>query len=278
MPCVAGVHCKIPSHTPGPPSYTIHMCRKCDGYLHGICGETDPDGGNNDCKRVCEGQQCLSVLVQPQQQHQRKGSGGNTMSPPPSTLRSLNLSSAVGSSAGRCSQNGDSLSKKPAFSGGQKRANLSLNTKLDVLNHLHQKKLKVAAVAEIFKIAARTVRQIKADEEKIRGKIESRPGAGNAKSSKGFKFPPHQHDGGVGRASRQAGKRPEVTFHSSLSLFNAYSDSNICALFFKETNSLSVEPSELSHNLYSHNLYSHILYSRNLYSHNIYTINILAMN
>lgn len=213
MPCVAGDLCKIPSHTPGPPSYTIHKCRKCDGYLHGICGENDSDGGDNDCTRVCEGQQCLPVFVQPKQQQQRAGSGGNTMPPPPSPLRSLNMSSAVGSAAGICSQNGDSLPKRPSFSGGQKRANLSLNTKLDVLNHLHQKKLKVAAVAEIFKIATRTVRQIKADEEKIRGQIESRPGAGNAKSSKGFKFPQHQHDGGVGGASRQAGKRHEVTFH-----------------------------------------------------------------
>ena len=54
MPYAAGVRCKLPGQTPGPPSYTIHKCRKSRGYLHGICGEKDPIE-NDDCKRVCEG-------------------------------------------------------------------------------------------------------------------------------------------------------------------------------------------------------------------------------
>ena len=54
MPCAAGVRCKLPGQTPRPPSYTIDKCRKCRGYLHGICGEKDPIE-DDDCKRVCEG-------------------------------------------------------------------------------------------------------------------------------------------------------------------------------------------------------------------------------
>ena len=45
----------MPSNTPDPSFYTIDKCRQCGGYLHGICGEKDPEL-NYDCKRVCEGQ------------------------------------------------------------------------------------------------------------------------------------------------------------------------------------------------------------------------------
>ena len=54
MPRAAGGRCKLPGKTPGPPSCTIHKCRKCRGYLHGICGEKDAIE-DDDCKRVCEG-------------------------------------------------------------------------------------------------------------------------------------------------------------------------------------------------------------------------------
>ena len=54
MPCAAGVRCKLPGQTPGPPFYRIHKCRKSRGYLNGICGESDPLE-DDDCKRVCEG-------------------------------------------------------------------------------------------------------------------------------------------------------------------------------------------------------------------------------
>ena len=54
MPSAAGVRCKLPGHTPGPPLYTIHKRRKCYEYLHGICGEQDPIE-DDDCKRLCEG-------------------------------------------------------------------------------------------------------------------------------------------------------------------------------------------------------------------------------
>ncbi|CAN0087762.1 unnamed protein product [Ascophyllum nodosum] len=54
MLCAAGVRCKLPRQTPGPPFYIIHKCRKCRGYLHGVCGEKDPIE-DDDCKHVCEG-------------------------------------------------------------------------------------------------------------------------------------------------------------------------------------------------------------------------------
>ena len=54
MPSAAGVCCKLPGQTPGPPFYTIHKCRICRGYLHGICGEKDPIE-DDDGKRVYEG-------------------------------------------------------------------------------------------------------------------------------------------------------------------------------------------------------------------------------
>ena len=35
MQCAAEQRCKLPESTPSPPSYTIHGCRKCGGYLYG---------------------------------------------------------------------------------------------------------------------------------------------------------------------------------------------------------------------------------------------------
>ena len=54
MPSAAGVCCKLPGQTPGQPFYTIHKCRICRGYFHGICGEKDPIE-DDDGKRVYEG-------------------------------------------------------------------------------------------------------------------------------------------------------------------------------------------------------------------------------
>ena len=54
MLCAAGVRCKLSGQTPGPPFCTVHVCRKCRGCLHGICGEKDTIE-DDDCKRVCEG-------------------------------------------------------------------------------------------------------------------------------------------------------------------------------------------------------------------------------
>ena len=54
MPCAADGRCKLPGQTPEPPFYIINKCRKCRGYLHGICGEKDPIE-DDDCKRECEG-------------------------------------------------------------------------------------------------------------------------------------------------------------------------------------------------------------------------------
>ena len=53
MPCAAAVNCRLKQDTPGPPRFTCHKCRSCQGYLHGICGVPDPMG-NSDMKRVCE--------------------------------------------------------------------------------------------------------------------------------------------------------------------------------------------------------------------------------
>ena len=61
MPCAAGVRCKLPGQTPGPPFYTIDKCRKCRGYLHGICGEKDPIE-DDDCKRMWERRSILCIL------------------------------------------------------------------------------------------------------------------------------------------------------------------------------------------------------------------------
>ena len=55
MPCAAGSQCAaVPDHTPGPPNFTIHKCRVCGGYLHGLCGLQDPLD-DNEMKRVCHG-------------------------------------------------------------------------------------------------------------------------------------------------------------------------------------------------------------------------------
>ena len=54
MPSAAGVCCKLPGQAPGPPFYTVHKCRICRGYLHGICGEKDLIE-DDDGKRVYEG-------------------------------------------------------------------------------------------------------------------------------------------------------------------------------------------------------------------------------
>ena len=55
MPCAAGSLCAaIPDHTPGPSLFTIHKCRVCGSYIHGLCGLPDPLG-DNEMQRVCHG-------------------------------------------------------------------------------------------------------------------------------------------------------------------------------------------------------------------------------
>ncbi|CAM9811239.1 unnamed protein product [Pylaiella littoralis] len=55
MPCAVGPRCEMDlDHTPCPPNFTIHKCRVCGGYLHGICGLVDPLG-DNEMHRVCHG-------------------------------------------------------------------------------------------------------------------------------------------------------------------------------------------------------------------------------
>ena len=59
MSCAAGSLCAaIPDHTPGPPLFTIHKCRVCGSYLHGLCGLPDPLG-DNEMQRVCHG--CVNL-------------------------------------------------------------------------------------------------------------------------------------------------------------------------------------------------------------------------
>ena len=72
MPFAARNFCKIPSNRPGPSFYPIDKCRKCGGYIHGICGEKDPEL-DDDCKSVCEGQ-CVV-------QQQVAGANGTGASP-----------------------------------------------------------------------------------------------------------------------------------------------------------------------------------------------------
>lgn len=171
MPCAAGQHCKAPEQTPGPPHYTQHKCRKCGKYVHGMCGVQDPES-SNECHRIC-GLKCLPAAQQPA--GKGKGAAHRTRTTPLSSSNAGSTSSAKSGNAG-------APSKKSA--GGQKRSNLTLNTKMDVLEHLG-KKVKPSAVAEKFGISDRTVRQIRKDAEKIKKQLEDRPQGGGAKSLKG---------------------------------------------------------------------------------------------
>ena len=84
---------------------------------------------------------------------QREGAAHRTRTTPLSSSNAGSTSSAKSGNAG-------APSKKSA--GGQKRSNLTFNTKMDVLEHLG-KKVKPSAVAEKFGISDRTVRQLTAD-------------------------------------------------------------------------------------------------------------------
>lgn len=98
-------------------------------------------------------------------------------------MQTIPLSSSnVGFTCGAKSDNPGAPSKKSG--GGQKRSNLTINMKMDVLEHL-DKKMKPSAVAEKFGISDRTVRQIRADGDKIKKQLEDRPQGGGAKSLKG---------------------------------------------------------------------------------------------
>ena len=173
MPCAAGVRCKLPGQTPGPPFYTIHKCRKSRGYLHGICGEKGPIE-DDDCKRVCEGH-CLP-------ESQRRAEEGSKDARPSDDNSQTNC--VPGASDDTTGDKPGAPSKKAV--GGQKLSNLSLNLKYDVLEFLQRnKKVKISAVAEKLGIADRTVRRIRQDEDKINERLDARPGCGTAKSLKG---------------------------------------------------------------------------------------------
>ena len=109
--------------TPGPPSYTIHKCRKCRGYLHGICGEKDPIE-DDDCKRVCE-RHCSP-------ESQRRAEAGSK------DVRSADDNSQKSYAPGA---SGDATGGKPGASskkavGGQKRSNLSRRKVLHITSYL----------------------------------------------------------------------------------------------------------------------------------------------
>ena len=126
MPCAAGVRCKLPGkHQGHPPTQSTSKCRKCCGYLHGICGDKDPID-NDDCKRVCEGH------CSPESQRRQ------TITPK-RAASSLVLADTTGGKP--CAS-----SKKTA--GSQKRSNLSLNLKYDALEILQRNmKVKISVVA-----------------------------------------------------------------------------------------------------------------------------------
>ena len=136
-----------------------------------MCGVQDPES-SNECHRIC-GLKCLPAAQQPE--GNGKGAAHRTRTTPLSSSNAGSTSSAKSGNAG-------APSKKSA--GGQKRSNLTLNTKMDVLEHLG-KKVKPNAVAEKFGISNRTIRQIRKDAEKIKKQLEDRPQGGGAKSLKG---------------------------------------------------------------------------------------------
>ena len=116
---------------------------------------------------------------------QLAGADGKGASPSTSSLSSLSGSSC-GAKAGSREQKTGAPSKRIH---GTKRPNLSLTTKSEVVDHLKNKELKVAVVAEKFNIAERTMKKIRAEEKNIMEQLDSRPGVGKAKSLKGPKFP-----------------------------------------------------------------------------------------
>ena len=125
MPCAARMRCKLPGQTPGPPSCTIHKCRKCRGYLDGICGEKDPVE-DDACKRVSEGH--CSPESQP-----RAEAGSKDARP----VDDNSQKSCVPGASGDTTGGKPGTSSKKAV-GGQKRSNLSLNLKYDVLEFLQR--------------------------------------------------------------------------------------------------------------------------------------------
>ncbi|CAN0037226.1 unnamed protein product, partial [Choristocarpus tenellus] len=119
MPCAAGNLCKMPSNTPIPPFYTIRKCRKCGGYLDGICGVKDPEL-DGDCKRCVRGSawHCSKSQALMARTHC-------------SSLGSLNGNSS-GAAAGSRGQKSIAPSRRGH---GTKRSNLTLKTKSEVLDH-----------------------------------------------------------------------------------------------------------------------------------------------
>ena len=136
-----------------------------------MCGVQDPESCN-ECHRICD-LKCPPAAQQPA--GKVKGAAHRTRTTPLSSYNAGSTSSAKSGYAG-------APCKKSA--GGQKRSNLTLNTKMDVLEHLG-KKVKPSTVAEKFGISDRTVRQIRKDAEKIKKQLEDRPQGGGAKSLKG---------------------------------------------------------------------------------------------
>ena len=120
-----------------------------------MCGVQDPES-SNECHRIC-GLKCLPAAQQPA--GKGKGAAHRKRTTPLSSSNAGSKSSAKSGNAG-------APSKKSA--GGQKRSNLTLNTKMDVLDPRLGKKVKPSAVAEKFAISDRTARQIRKDAETIK--------------------------------------------------------------------------------------------------------------
>lgn len=180
MPCAAGLLCKLKHLTPGPPGFTIHKCRCCGGYLHGICGVQDPLG-STEMNRICEGG-CTTL------------SGDSSRAPPAlkraapkqkaPALKPAGLKFAAPRPKPPAPKPArlEPPSSKQKARGAESRKRMSVQQQGEVLEYMQSKRAKVKHVAKHFGIGESTVFRIKKDADKIKKTLDQTPGLGRLKA------------------------------------------------------------------------------------------------
>ena len=186
MPCAAGSACNIKGNTPGPPHFTSHRCRACNGYLHGTCGVADPFGDHEKMERVCR----TCVRSRKSKGASRPAGSGTAPKRPSLKGKKGKGKARVGGKSAEVislTSTDDANGKKGATHkarGADNRKRLNIREKAEALELL--KTMKGTAVAQKFGIGESTLYKMK----KGHGQIKEKAAIAklSMKSAKGAQF------------------------------------------------------------------------------------------
>lgn len=182
MPCAAGELCLLQDETPSAPNG--HECRGgCGGRLHGICGDIDPEGADEQA-RICP-----KCVVDSQKKSTAAPSGAASAGAASAARTGKRKSSSTGGSG----SGGSGSSKKiqsgaPKKGKGASRTRLSVDQKIDILQRLDDGSTH-SSLADRYNCGERTISRVQEERKELKERAASATTKGGAKSNRKGEFP-----------------------------------------------------------------------------------------